>query len=109
MVLRFPPDVRVEQRGRHLLLAGRAGSVQIDLHHMDPTGLLALRFVPGAGLAAPAVPGTLPFAAQGAPGAAAVSNAAPSPAAPRGAMLLCASPSKRYFRGVATHVDNQVR
>jgi len=53
----------------------------MNLHHMDPTGLLGMKLL---------------------------QRPAP-PAGPGGALLLCASPSNRYLRGVQTHINNAVR
>lgn len=61
---------------------GRTGSIALNLQHLDPTGLNAMEL-----LAKPA----------------AGSNQS------SGALLLCASPSKRYFRGTQTHVENAIR
>lgn len=85
-VIRVPPmvNVEMEEETNTLVLTGRTGSARINLSHMDPTGLVAMQlWRPDGGAAA---------AAGGVPGA----------------LLLCASPSKRYFRGIQTHIDNAV-
>jgi len=89
--------VRVHLEGRSLLLSGRVGSVAVDLGHMDPTGLLGLQLWqrPAAG---GAVPAGAPPAAAGAPPAAAGGET----------LLLAVSPSRRYFKGIASHVNNCV-
>jgi hypothetical protein len=64
--------------------AGSTGSTRLNLSHLDPTGLVGMQLwqAPGgdAGAGAPRT----------------------------GALLLCVSPSKRYFRGIQTHIDNAV-
>lgn len=69
--------------------AGRSGSTSVYLSHMDPTGLVGMQLWKAPDLDAPG-------------------GGAASAAAGSGTLLLCVSPSKRYFRGIATHIDNAV-
>ncbi len=111
MVVRVPPEVSVElveeegeeeeeeggggssaaaasSRRRLLALTGRAGRLELDLAHLDPTGLVAMQLWQ-----------------RGAAAAADGGNSSNG----NGALLLCLSPDRRCFRGIATHVDNAVR
>lgn len=70
----------MHQEGRTLLLSGRVGSIKLDLSVMDPTGLVAMKL-----------------------------HSRPRPGGGgNDTLLLCASPSKRYFKGIATHIDNHI-
>jgi ribosomal protein S30 len=74
-------------------LTGRTGSARLPLSQLDPTGLVAMQ---------------LHAAADAATGSGGGGGGA-SNAAGSGSLLLLVSPSKRYFRGIATHVANAVR
>lgn len=63
--------------------AGKAGSTALQLAHLDPTGLVAWRCLAQSADAAAAGPGS-------------------------GSLLLLASPSKRHWRGIQSHVNNAV-
>jgi ribosomal protein L6P/L9E len=112
MVVRVPPEVSVELleeeegeqddqggggvdgassssgRRKKLALTGRAGRLELDLAHLDPTGLVAMQLWQRPS---------------------AESEGSTTTGATGGALLLCASPDRRCFRGIATHVDNAVR
>lgn len=80
MVMRFPPQVKVHLEGQTLLLSGRVGSIKLNLSHLDPTGLVGMQLHQ-------------------------------QPAAGSGdseTLMMCVSPSKRYFKGIATHVANHI-
>ncbi|KAF8066366.1 rplF [Scenedesmus sp. PABB004] len=63
--------------------AGKAGSTSLPLSFLDPTGLVAWQCHAQSAADAAAGPGT-------------------------GSLLLLASPSKRCWRGIQTHIDNAV-
>jgi hypothetical protein len=60
---------------------GSTGSTRLNLSHLDPTGLVGMQLwaAPGGGAGAGS-----------------------------GSLLLCVSPSKRFFRGIQSHIDNAV-
>jgi hypothetical protein len=66
-----------------LLLAGKAGSTSLKLPFLDPTGLVAWQAHTQGAAEAAAGPGT-------------------------GSLLLLASPSRRCWRGIQTHINNAV-
>ncbi|KAI8469130.1 MAG: hypothetical protein J3K34DRAFT_522405 [Monoraphidium minutum] len=83
MVVRVPPQVQVthDEAANALVLTGRSGAARVALTQLDPTGLVAMQlYLPPPGDASAAF----------------------------GALLLLASPSKRYFRGIQSHIDNAV-
>lgn len=82
MVLRFPPEVDVKLQGSNLILSGRAGTVKVNLKHMDPTGTVGMQFFQQTG------------ETDGKP----VTHT----------LMMCVSPTRQYFRGIATHIDNQI-
>jgi len=136
MVVRVPPEVSVElvedgrgggeggkpsaaaaaaaaggvdgARRRRLVLSGRAGRLELNLAHLDPTGLVAMQL-----WKRPSGGGGSESAAEGGDGATAAAGLSAAAEAALsnggGALLLCASPDRRCFRGIATHVDNAVR
>eukprot|EP00879_Flechtneria_rotunda_P013535 GHRR01014133.1.p1 GENE.GHRR01014133.1~~GHRR01014133.1.p1 ORF type:complete len:426 (+),score=168.68 GHRR01014133.1:344-1621(+) len=83
MVIRIPPQVQVALQDKQLKLTGKAGSTVLQLPHLDPTGLVAWQCHTQSAAAVAAGPGT-------------------------GSLLLLASPSKRCWRGIQTHIDNAV-
>lgn len=64
-------------------VAGKAGNTSVKLSTLDPSGLVAWRCLTQLAAAAAAGPGT-------------------------GSLLLMASPSKRHWRSIQTHIDNAV-
>jgi hypothetical protein len=66
-----------------LSIAGKAGSTSLKLPFLDPTGLVAWQAHTQGSAEAAAGPGT-------------------------GSLLLLASPSKRCWRGIQTHINNAV-
>lgn len=85
-VVRIPPQVKVEHdaAANALVLTGTAGTARVNLAHMDPAGLVGMRL----------------FAAGDAGGG--------DSGAGSGSLLLMVSPSRKNFRGIATHVENAV-
>jgi hypothetical protein len=89
-----------------LPLAGKAGTVRLDVTHLDPTGLLGwqVHFLK---------PSNSPTSSSsGGAGADSIqsssSSSSGSSSSGEGALVLCVSPSKRYFRGIQTHINNAV-
>uniref|UniRef100_A0A383WGD5 Ribosomal protein L6 alpha-beta domain-containing protein n=1 Tax=Tetradesmus obliquus TaxID=3088 RepID=A0A383WGD5_TETOB len=84
MVIRIPPQVQVQLQDQAITLTGKEGSTSLKLSFLDPTGLVAWQaHTHDAAAAAAAAPGS-------------------------GSLLLLASPSKRCWRGIQTHIDNAV-
>ncbi|WIA22928.1 hypothetical protein OEZ86_009862 [Tetradesmus obliquus] len=83
MVIRIPPQVQVQLQDQAITLTGKAGSTSLKLSFLDPTGLVAWQAHTHDAAAAAAAPGS-------------------------GSLLLLASPSKRCWRGIQTHIDNAV-
>lgn len=81
--IRFPPDVDVHLVGQNMVIAGKAGAAKINLSHMDPTGLVAMQLW--------RKPDSVGDEKD------------------NQTLLICLSPSKLYFRGIATHIDNYIR
>jgi hypothetical protein len=77
--------------------AGKAGAVSLDLSHLDPTGLLGWQ-----------VNLHHHQQQQQASEAGGSNSSSSSSSSSLGSLLLLVSPSKRYFRGIQSHINNAV-
>ncbi|MEW5307413.1 MAG: hypothetical protein WDW36_009813 [Sanguina aurantia] len=96
-VMRFPTAVTVELTGRKLLLSGKAGSLKLDLTQLDPTGLVAFKFLSiPIGPAASADSASSAAVASGGGPAAALATAT-SPVASQSMMVLVSTDKERFL------------
>lgn len=99
-VMRFPTAVSVELTGRKLLLSGKAGSLKLDLAQLDPTGLVAFKFLsipitPPAGADSTSSSAAAPPAAAAGPASALA--LATAPAASQSMMVLISTDKERFL------------
>lgn len=95
--MRFPTAITVELTGRKLLLSGKAGSLKLDLTQLDPTGLVAFKFlsIPIGSPASTDSASSAAVASGGGPSAALAT--ATSPVASQSMMVLISTDKERFL------------
>ncbi len=106
-VLRPPPEIQITRKDSVVTLTGKAGSVNLDLHKLDPTGTVAFRLLP--------VPLTEPASSQASTSAPSGTEPAPTtstgsgPAGPSRWCVLLASPSQERFKTVVDAFQSAIQ